>query len=90
MSCWCGHGPWHHWHGPWRYEGYGYGPPPPGPWGPGPYGPESGPRWRGRPGRASRSREQDLAEYLEDLEGEVSQVREELERLRQSRGQQES
>jgi hypothetical protein len=89
MSCWCGHGTCHHGHGPWRYEGYGYGPPPPGPWGPGPYGPEYGPRWRA-PGRAWRSRELDLAEYLADLEGEVSQVREELERLRQSRGQQES
>lgn len=95
MSCWCGRRPWHHWHGPWHYEGYRYGPPPPGPYGPGQYGPgpyeaEYGPRWRGRPRRAWQPREQDLADYLEDLEGEVRQVREELERLRQSSNQPDS
>lgn len=93
MSCWCGHRPWHHWHGPWNYEGYRYGPPPgpygpapygPGPYGPGPYEAAYGPR------RPRRPREQDLADYLEDLEGEVRQVREELERLRQSSGRPDS
>jgi hypothetical protein len=82
MSCWCGHRPWHHWHGPWHYEGYGYGSPPPGPYGPGPYRP--GPYEADYGPRRRRPREQDLADYLEDLEGEVRQVREELERLRQS------
>ncbi len=83
MSCWCGHRPWHHWHGPWHYEGYRYGPPAPGPYGPGRCGPgpceaEYGPR------RCRWSREQDLADYLEDLEAEVRQAREELARLRQA------
>jgi hypothetical protein len=78
--CWCGHRPWHHWHGPWHHGGYGYGPPPPGPYGPG-YGP-----WRrGRPGRGWQPDEEDLAEHLQALEDEVRQAREELERLRQSR-----
>ena len=70
--CWCGHGPWHHW-------GYGYGPPP---WARD-YGPEYG---YGPPRRRRRAPdEEDLAEYLGDLEDELRRVRVELERLRGSR-----
>ena len=76
MSCgWCGYGHGHHW-------GYGYGPPPPPPWAG--YEPGYGPRRRRR-----RADEEDLADYLSDLEAEVAQVREELERLRGSRGTEE-
>ncbi len=78
MSCWCGHRPWHHWHGPWHHWWYGYGPPGPG------YRPGYGPGYW--PGPRGRAREEDLAGYLQDLEDEVRQVREELERLRGSRG----
>ncbi len=80
MSCgWCGHGQCpacgyghcHH-HG----YGYGYGPPPFAGYGPG-YGPER---------RRRRARQEDeLAAYLQDLEEEIGQVREDLERLRRSR-----
>ena len=80
MSCWCGHRPWHHWHGPWHHYGYGYGPP----------GPEYRPGYGYGPPRRRRAREEDLAEYLQDLEEEIGQVREELERLRRSRGGQET
>jgi hypothetical protein len=91
MSCWCGHRPWHDWHGPWHHWGYEYGPPP-GPgyeagYGPGPgYGPGYGPG----PRRRARAREDDLAGYLEDLEDEVRRVREELDRLRGSRSPEQS
>lgn len=71
MSCgWYGHGHCHH-------CGYGYGPPPY--WAG--YGPGYGPRRRSR--RAAD--EEDLAAYLEDLEQEISRVREELAGLRRSR-----
>lgn len=81
MSCCCGHGPWHHWHGPWHHWGYGYGPPP----GPG-YVPGHGPGYWPGARRRTRAREDDLAEYLQDLEDEVREVRAELERARESRG----
>ncbi|HUY51222.1 MAG TPA: hypothetical protein VMV92_36880 [Streptosporangiaceae bacterium] len=80
MSCgWCGYGHCHHCgHGHCHHWDYGYGPPP---------------RWRGYgpgygPGRRRRraADEEDLAEYLRDLEEETGQVRAELERLRGSRG----
>ena len=81
MSCgWCGHG---HCpacgYGHSHHYGYapGYGPPPPGPG----YGPGYGPRRR----RRRAVEEEDLAAYLEDLEDEVGQVRDDLERLRRSR-----
>jgi hypothetical protein len=76
MSCgWCGYGHCHH-YGPGHchHWDYGYGPPPP-------YGPGYGPRRR----RRRAADEEDLAEYLRDLEEETGQVREELERLRGSR-----
>jgi hypothetical protein len=78
MSCgWCGHG---HCpacgYGHCHHYGYGYGPPP---W-PG-YGPGYEPRRR----RRRALEEEDLAAYLEDLQEEVSRVREDLESLRGSR-----
>ena len=81
MSCgWCGYGHCHHCgYGHCHHGGYGYGPPP---WAG--YGPGYGPRRRRR-----RADEQDLADYLSDLEEEVAQVREELERLGGSRGAEE-
>jgi hypothetical protein len=70
--CWCGHGPWHH-------RGYGYGPPPYA------YEPDYGPEdWPPRR-RRRRPDEEDLADYLGELEDELRRVRVELERLRQSR-----
>lgn len=74
MSCWCGHGPWHHW-GP--GQGYGYGPG----YGPGGYGPGFGPGI-GRGPRRRRARAEDLEEYLGDLEDEVAAVRAELEEMK--------
>ena len=84
MSCgWCGYGHCHHCgYGHCHHWGYGYGPPPP-PWAG--YGPGYGPRRR----RRRAADEEDLAEYLRDLEEEAGQVREELERLRGSRGAEE-
>ena len=81
MSCgWCGYGHCHHCgYGHCHHGGYGYGPPP---WAG--YGPGYGPRRRRR-----RADGQALADYLSDLEEEVAQVREELERLRGSRGAEE-
>ena len=80
MSCgWCGHGHCPHCgYGHCPHCGYGYGPPPPA-W-PG-YGPGYGPRRR----RRRAVEEEDLDAYLQDLEEEVSQVREDLESLRRSR-----
>jgi hypothetical protein len=84
VSCgWCGHGHcpacgYGHCH---HYgHGYEYGPPRAD------YGQGYGPPRRLR----RRAREEDLAAYLEDLEEEVSQVREDLERLRRSRPAEES
>jgi hypothetical protein len=78
MSCgWCGHG---HCpacgYGHCHHYGYGYGPPP---W------PGYGPGYRPRPRRRRALEEEDLTAYLEDLEEEVSRVREDLESLRRSR-----
>lgn len=74
MSCYHGYCHHHHRGG----YGYGYGPPEA-------YGPEYGPRRRGRPGRAWAPDEDDLAEHLHDLEDEIGRVRRELENLRRSR-----
>lgn len=66
MSCWCGHGPWHH-------HGYAYPPPAyPPPAYPPPYYEPVPPR-RGR-----RARVEDLERYLSDLNDELARVREEL------------
>ncbi len=76
MSCWCGHGPWHHWgYGP----DYGYGPP--HGYGPG-YGPPPYGRRMRRQVRRWEPEEEDLREYLEDLEEEIGRVRDELEARR--------
>jgi hypothetical protein len=81
MSCWCGHGPWHH-------GGYPYPPYPPEEYWPPPrrFGPP--PQWYAPPaGYRTRRREaaaEDLAEYLNDLEEEIARVRRELERMRES------
>ena len=77
MSCgWCGHG---HCpacgYGHCHHYGYGYGPPS---W------PDYGPGYAPRRRRRRAVREEDLAAYLEDLEEEVSRVREDLESLRRS------
>ncbi|MHB1430841.1 MAG: hypothetical protein ACYCVZ_01815 [Streptosporangiaceae bacterium] len=78
MSCgWCGHAHCPHCgyaHCP--YHGYDYEPPP---WGS--YGPGYGSRRR----RRRVPDEDDLAAYLEDLEDEIAQVREELQRVRRAR-----
>ena len=77
MGCWCGHGPWHHW---------GYGPGYPPPWyEPAGYGPPGYERRRGRRPALARLDEEDLRDYLEDLEEEVARVRQDLERLSESR-----
>jgi hypothetical protein len=75
MSCWCGHGPWHHY-------GYAYPPPypaaayPPAAYPPGPYAPP--PRQR----RRGRARVEDLERHLAELEDELARVREDLARYR--------
>ncbi|MCZ4581997.1 hypothetical protein M0655_18805 [Gordonia amicalis] len=76
MSCWCGHGPWH-------YHGYPY--PPPGAYAPPPpppayYAPDE------QYGRRRRRRAdaEELADYLQDLEEEVTRIRHELDELRGS------
>jgi hypothetical protein len=62
-----------HWHGPWCHGGYGYPPPD--------YGPRAhGPRRRRR-GRWVLD-EEDLEEYLADLESEIAAVRRDLEARR--------
>ena len=93
MSCWCGHGPWHHCgpgYGPGGY-GPGYGPPGYGPgYGPPGYGPGYGPPGYGPPGSGygpgrrgrRRARAEDLEEYLAELEDEIAAVRVELQELR--------
>ena len=84
MSCgWCGHGccP-HHGYGHCHHGGYGCGPPPSWPG----YGPGYGPPRR----RRRALEEEDLAAYLEDLEGEIGRVREELESMRRSRAPEQS
>ena len=70
--CWCGHGPCHRW-------GYGHGPRPYA------YEPEYGPEYWPPRRRRRRPDDEDLADYLGELEDELRRVREELQRLRQSR-----
>jgi hypothetical protein len=64
------------WHGcgPRHHWSYVYGPPP--------YGV---PRWRHRPPHPWDVNEEDLEEYLEDIESEVAQVKADLAALRRSR-----
>ena len=83
MSCGgCGYGHCHHCgFGHCHHGDYGYGPPPPWPG----YGPGRGPGYGPRRRRHRAPDEEDLAEYLRDLEEETGQVRAELERLRGSR-----
>jgi hypothetical protein len=73
MSCWCGHGPWHH-------HGYAY---PPSVYPP-PFAPPSysipGPPRRGR-----RARIEDLEGYLGELEDELARLRAELAESRHGR-----
>lgn len=79
MSCWCGHGPWHHWGPGYRYgRAYGYGPE----YG---YGPGMGPGLARGP-RRRRSRIEDLEEYLGDLQEEMAAVRAELEEMKRRSG----
>lgn len=73
MSCWCGHGPWH-------YHGYPYPPmaayaPPPA------YYPPAEPYGRRRRGRVDA---EELADYLHELEEEITRIRRELDELRSS------
>jgi hypothetical protein len=88
MSCWCGHGPWHHYgyYGPPPYPPQGY---PPTAYPPGAYGPPPAtyavPPYRGRSGR--RSRVEDLEDYLAELEDELARVREELRASRPKGGE---
>jgi hypothetical protein len=79
MSCWCGHGPWHHY-------GYGYPPQYPPPEYPPPayYPPEE---FYDRPRRRSRRRARDteeLEDYLQGLQDEIDRVRHELAAMRQA------
>jgi hypothetical protein len=72
MSCWCGHGPWHH---------YGYAYPPRG------YPDYPSPEcWA--PGRGSRRRRSDdeLERHLVGLEEELARLREELAAQRRGEG----
>jgi hypothetical protein len=81
MSCWCGHGPWHHY-------GYAYPPPtyaPPG-YPPSAYPPAAYPA-PPRPRRRRRARIADL-ETLADLGDELARVREELAEYRREEPQQ--
>ena len=74
MSCWCGHGPWHH---------YGYTYPPQYP-PPAYYPPEE---FYDRPARRRRRRRRDpeeLEDYLQDLQEEIDRVRGELAAMRES------
>lgn len=80
MSCCCGHAHWHCDHLP-GYPPGGY-PPPVYP--PSDYGPPRGLRRRVR-----RSRMEDLEDYLQDLEAELTRVREELTAYRRDEGGQE-
>ena len=80
MSCWCGHGSWHHY-------GYAYPPagyPPAAPYPPA-YYPPAYPESRSPRGR--RARAEDLEDYLRDLEDELARVREELAEYRRERGE---
>lgn len=78
MSCWCGHGPWH-------YHGYPY--PPMAAYAPQPaYYPPAEPaepygRRRRRRGRVDA---EELADYLHELEEEITRIRRELDELRSS------
>ena len=77
MSCWCGHGRWHHWghhgYGPsygWHHWGHGYGPG----YGYGAgyvYGPPPG-QSAPFPARRGRRAARDLEDYAEDLEEELA------------------
>jgi hypothetical protein len=74
MSCWCGHGPWHH---------YGYPYPPPAAYGP----PATMYYEPAEPYRRRRRRQADaeeLADYLGELEAEVARIRRELDELRRT------
>lgn len=64
------------WHGcgHGHYWAYAYGPPA--------YGP---PPWRRRPPRGWDVADEDLEEYLADLEAEIAQVRADVEAIRRSR-----
>ncbi len=74
MSCWCGHGAWHH-------HGYHY--PPPAAYGPPPamYYPPAEP-YRHR--RRRQADAEELADCLGELETEVARIRHELDELRRT------
>ncbi len=73
MSCWCGHGPWHHYG--YAYPPRGYPPPEPSP-----------EYWA--PGRGSWRRRSDdeLERHLVGLEEELARLREELAAVRRGEG----
>lgn len=73
MTCWCGHGPWHHQGYPYP-AGQGYGPPPGTYYEPRPYR-------RRRHGHADA---EELADYLDELEAEVTHIRRDLDELRRT------
>ncbi|WP_142391312.1 hypothetical protein [Mycobacterium sp. ENV421] len=74
MSCWCGHGPWHH-------QGYAY--PPPAGYAPPPpvYYPPAEPYGHRRRRRANA---EELADHLHELEAEITSIRRELGELRET------
>jgi len=79
MSCWCGHGPWHH-------QGYPYPPlyPPPQ-YPPSAYYPPPEPYDRPPRRRRRRARDpEELEDYLQDLQEEIDRVRQELAALREA------
>ncbi|MFR9802341.1 hypothetical protein ACL02T_08565 [Pseudonocardia sp. RS010] len=74
MSCWCGHGPWHH---------YGHAYPPPAYPLPGYPAPEyARPYWE--PGGRRRRTDEELERHLAALEEEIARLREELAAQRRS------
>lgn len=81
MSCWCGHGPWHH-------QGHLYPPqyappvqyPPPAYYPPDEFDDRPAPRRR----RRRRRDPEELEDYLQDLQEEIDGVRQELTALRES------
>ena len=75
MSCWCGHGPWHHYGYayPPSYGPRGAYPPPTDDYHQGHHGPPLPPRRRRDP--------EELQDYLQDLEEELTRLRQELNEL---------
>ncbi len=88
MSCWCGHGPWHH-QGhvyPSPYPPPHYPPPqyPPPQYPPPAYYPPGEPYERPRRRRPRGRDPEELQEYLQDLREEIDRVSDELAAMRES------